>query len=51
LVAREVGKQKVQKKPFYSFQIQVHLLKMNMVDAPNYKDEGMVIPHQDSNVT
>jgi hypothetical protein len=48
---REVGKQKVKKKPSCSFQIQVHLLKMDMVDAPNSKDEGMVIPHQNSNVT
>jgi hypothetical protein len=46
LVPREVGKQKVQKKPSYSFQIQVHLLKMDMVDVFNSKDEGMVIPHQ-----
>ncbi len=51
LVPREVGKQKVQKKPSYSFQIQVHLLKMDMVHATNFKDEGLVIPHQNLDVT
>ncbi len=46
-----VGKQKVQKKPSYSFQIQVRFSKMDMVDVLNSKDEGMVIPHQNSDVT
>lgn len=51
LVPREVGKQKVFKKPSYSFQIQVLLLKMDMVHAPNSKGEGMVIAHQNLDVT